>query len=137
MKGTLIIYTLSITSSYKDNSEAFADEYFDVIEFWINEKETYRMKTYSKDQDIHVYQWGHDGIESAIDLAYETTDEHYGDAKVKSFRIDFNENETEIEIQNKFDVLNLKGRIEISDFIFWNPDRREYKTISNPVLKTI
>ncbi len=54
MKGTIIIYILSISSLYADNTEYPAEDYYDVIEYWITDSIAYRIKTFSLDQDIHV-----------------------------------------------------------------------------------
>lgn len=132
MKGTLIIFILSITSSYSDNIELPADEYFDVIEFWITDSSAYRIKTFSIDLDIHVHSLKVDNQKEGIKVAEQTTPNSYGDIIKKEIKIELNGNETDKQLKEILKDNGLCGDFEIKDFVFWNPDLREYRTKTNP-----
>ena len=131
-KGTLIIFILSIGSSFIDNKEIDNFKFFDVIEFWITNNEAIRIKTYAVDADIHVHQWKHDDFDKTKNLAFENTFTNYGDVILEKHVLELSGDESEIEIINKLDSINLKGSIEFKSFPFWNPDGRQYKTVSKP-----
>jgi len=132
MKGILIIYILSISSSYSDNVELPADKYFDVIEFWITDSSAYRIKTYSKDLDIHVHSFKVDNKNEGIIVAEQTTPNSYGDIIKKVIKIELIGNETDEQLEGILKENGLNGKFEIKDFVFWNPDLREYRTLTKP-----
>ena len=127
MKGILLIYVLSITSSYNDDVEHISSTRFDVLEWWIAEDKTFRIKTFSMDNDIHIYQ-----IDSSYgkELAIKNSIDNYGDVIANSYEIQLNGTEKIEDLQQKLKDLGLKGNFEISDFVFWNPDGFTYKTKS-------
>ncbi len=132
MKGVLIIYILSITSSYSDNVELPDDNYFDVIEFWITDSSAYRVKTFSKDLDVHVHSFKVDSKSEGIKVAEQTTPNSYGDIIKRVVKIEFHGNETDEQLEEILKEKGLNGKFEIKDFVFWNPDLREYRTKSKP-----
>ncbi len=132
MKGILIIYILSISSSYSDNIELPADKYFDVIEFWITDSSAYRIKTFSKDLDIHVHSFKVDNQKEGVKVAEQMTPNSYGDIIKKEIKIELNGNESEKQLKDILRDNGLNGDFEIKDFVFWNPDSREYRTKSKP-----
>lgn len=133
MKGTLIIYILSITSSYSENIELSADKYFDVIEFWVSDTSAYRIKTFSKDTDIHVHSIGGDKNRvETIEIAEQTTLKNYGDIIAKTIKIELSGNESKEHLKKILTDNGIAGKFEISEFVFWNPDGRKYSTKSEP-----
>ena len=132
MKGTLIIFILTVASSYKTNTEYEAVEHFDVLEWWVVDDAAYRIKTYVVDQDIHINKLAHSDPESIIDLSYGNTRKHYGDIIKSEYRLDFDGTETLKDIEKKLSDVGLNGTIDFDEFLFWNPDGLEYRTITTP-----
>ena len=63
MNSTLVIFFLSVQSSYTSNTEAPATEgAFDTVQFYGGESGCWRIKTYATDQDVHA--WSHRGVTS-------------------------------------------------------------------------
>jgi hypothetical protein len=59
MKATLVIFFLTVQSSYSDNSEEAATEQaFDTVQFFQSENSGWRIRTYARDQDVHVWSLG-------------------------------------------------------------------------------
>lgn len=132
MEGTLIIFILTVSSSFRDNLENQAESLFDVVEWWITDEVAYRIKTYAIDKDMHIHRIKTERREAMIALAFENTQKHYGDVLKESFKIEVSKNENEEEILTKIRALGFEGAIEISDYIFWNPDNQAYSSQSNP-----
>lgn len=58
MNSTLVIFFLSVQSSYAENTEADATEdAFDTVQFYESERGSWRIKTYAVDQDVHAWSW--------------------------------------------------------------------------------
>lgn len=52
----LLVFQLAVQSSYTDNVEHEADgNQFDTVQWWFSESETWRIKTFAIDQDIHTH----------------------------------------------------------------------------------
>lgn len=132
MKGILIIYILTVSSSYSENKELPADMFYDVVEYWITDSNAYRIKTYSTDLDIHVYQFRIDNLDNGLKLADKNTQDNYGDIIKKRVKLELNGNETKEQLDSILKGNGLEGRFEINEFVFWNPDRREYRTMTEP-----
>ncbi len=83
IKGKLLVFKLTVQSSYIENYEETGDELnFDTLQWWITKDETWRIKTFAKDSDIHIHQIaGRVEVETAI----ENTKKHYGDVIEKTF----------------------------------------------------
>lgn len=132
MNGVLIIYILTVSSSYSKNKELPADKFYDVIEYWLTDSNAYRIKTYSKDLDIHVYQFEIDNLDVGLKLADKNTLDNYGEVIKKRVTLELNSNDTKEQLDSILKANGLEGRFEINEFVFWNPDMREYRTKTEP-----
>ena len=67
MKAVLVLFLLSIKSSYVNDDESEAtDEQFDTIQFVQTDKGTWRIKTFAVDEDVHLWS-----IEAADDMTFD------------------------------------------------------------------
>jgi hypothetical protein len=91
MKTILIIYFLSVQTSYLDGTETPAtDSMFDTVQFFSAGDHGWRIKTFATDQDVHI--WLLDGkIDDIIDLARHNTEKHYGDVLTEGYIIETTE----------------------------------------------
>jgi len=79
MNTTLVIFFLTVQSSYSGNTEeAATEEVFDTVQFFESEGGGWRIKTYATDQDVHVRSLGKI-VEDILSLARSNTEKHYGD----------------------------------------------------------
>lgn len=132
MSLLLIVYRLAIQSSYLEDSEAEADERsFDTVQFFITDGGAWRIRTFSVDEDVHVYSLG----ESTPDLAQtltSSTERTYGDviAAKHEFRgagID--------ELKHALQAAGWSPTLKQSKqhgFAFWVPEGTDYRTKSTP-----
>jgi hypothetical protein len=132
MKTILIIFVLTVQSSYVNDSEVVATtQEFDTIQFLATHDGTWRIKTFATDQDVHV--WSIDVKPSdIIDLAKANTNKHYGDVLSKTYVL---ETSSGIEgIRTELKKLGLEDNLEVapSGFFFWTPKGTSYRTKSEP-----
>lgn len=58
MKTVLVIFFLSVQSSYSGNTEiAATPESFDTVQFYESNGSVWRIKTYAQDEDVHLASW--------------------------------------------------------------------------------
>ena len=76
---TLVLAVLSVQSSYRNNIEEPADNVCDTVQWWITPDNTWRIKTFAMDHDIHIHEIG-----TPMDPAeaINNTRKHYGDVIV-------------------------------------------------------
>ena len=132
-KVLLIVFVLSTQSSFTHDGEHPATgKNFDTIQWWLTQEEAFRISTFAKTNDIHIYQF-----DSALhpNQAIENTKKHYGDIIEAQYVL---------QIADAKDKENLKiiineelgqGEIELIEKLntgFWNYDGREYKTKTKP-----
>ena len=132
MKIALIIFFLSVQSSYLNNTEAVAtEEIFDTIQFFATAEGAWRIKTYATDQDVHIWSIGGTS-DDIIELARRSTEKHYGDILAEVFIIETTDG---IEgLRRELRSHGLSDRLEISKggFLFWSPDGSDYRSRSEP-----
>ena len=88
MKTVLVIFFLSVQSSYSDNTESPAtDEAFDTVQFFASDGVSWRIKTYATDQDVHIWSLGPD-VSDIVALARANTEKHYGDVLTEGYVIE-------------------------------------------------
>jgi hypothetical protein len=132
MKTVLVIFFLSIQSSYSDNSEMAATEAaFDTVQFYAANGASWRIKTYAKDQDVHIWSLG-PGVADIVALARANTEKHYGDALTEGYII-----ETEEGLEGLRRGLKERGlapNLELppSGAVFWVPEGTHYRSKSVP-----
>ncbi len=133
MAATLLVARLSIQSSYAENAEYEAEgNDFDTIQWWLGEDESWRIKTYAVDSDIHTHLIAGP---VAVSVATENTRKHYGDVIAEEYVVEFANHLDQTEVQEKMAKLGGKAALEISPdkrFAFWNVDGRRYSTKTTP-----
>src|ERR1044071_3666270 len=78
MDTILVLFTLAIRSSYSRNLEVDATESeFDTVQFFCSGGDSWRIKTYAMDEDVHAWNIGK--VEDLVALARTNTEKHYGD----------------------------------------------------------
>ncbi|MBK9394134.1 MAG: hypothetical protein IPN40_09690 [Uliginosibacterium sp.] len=90
MKTVLVVFFLSIQSSYSENSEMAATEAaFDTVQFYAANGINWRIKTYAKDQDVHIWSLGEnvsDIVALARAIQRSTTPMHFEATLLKQKR---------------------------------------------------
>ncbi|PIY60554.1 hypothetical protein COY95_01180 [Candidatus Woesearchaeota archaeon CG_4_10_14_0_8_um_filter_47_5] len=136
-KNLLVIFILTVQSSYSRNIEEPVKNVPDTIQFWIplNIQEIWRIRTYAIDHDIHVYQVKlNQSLDSPVNFAVQSTQKSYSDI-IKEVRvIEIIEVNNTDEVKNAFAKANLPPNLELKGpIVFWNPDNAKYKSISTPM----
>ncbi len=133
MPTTLLIFKLLVQSSYAENTERGADGgNFDTVQWWFGATETWRVKTFAIDSDIHPHRIA-DPVEVAV--AIENTMKHYGDVIAERHLITFTDPSDGAEVEERMQDLGGAAALEIAldgRFGFWNPDRRKYSSRTTP-----
>jgi len=130
---TLLIFKLSIKSSYGQNVELPADaKDFDTVQWWLGVNEAWRIKTHAVDDDIHPHLIA-ERVEAAF--ARENTREHYGDVLKEEYTVVLDNPADMAEVESKMRAIGGAATLEMSPnkrFGFWNPDGRRYSSKSTP-----
>lgn len=128
----LIVYRLAIQSSYAEDSEAEADaESFDTVQFFIGESGAWRIRTFSVDEDVHVYSLGENQDDIAASVAV-STEKTYGD--VIAAKQEFRAADLE-ELKQALQQAGWSPTLKQSKqhgFAFWVPEGTDYRTRSTP-----
>jgi len=130
----LLVFQLTVQSSYVENVEREAEENcFDTVQWWFSENETWRIKTFAIDRDIHTHRIAGPVAEQ---VAMENTMKHYEDVVAKAFAVEFEDLADETEVAKVMEDLGGASSLEISkngnQFAFWNPSRLKYTSKSRP-----
>jgi hypothetical protein len=87
MKSTLVVFFLSVQSSYSGNTEVGAtEEAFDTVQFYAANGTSWRIKTYAQDQDVHIWLLGSgvtiqsEGLRPRPGRAGQAGQQHAGEA---------------------------------------------------------
>lgn len=135
MKTELVIFFLSIQSSYANNTEIDATATaFDTIQFLSVDGACFRVKTFAQDQDVHIWSIGSIGrdVQDLVALANENTIANYGDVMAQGCVI---ETDDGIEgIRRELLARGLKGQLEEPrpGLFFWAPGGKKYRSKSTP-----
>jgi hypothetical protein len=135
MRGTLVITILTIRSSYlRGFDESVRDgDVADTIQWWIVPGDSWRIRTYAIDHDIHTQSIGSgDGLQ---ELALANAQKHYGDVIRSHHIVELADCLDPNETARAFEAVGLEPRIEVATgrFAFWKPDNARYQTQSEPV----
>ncbi|WP_338849649.1 hypothetical protein V8J88_11370 [Massilia sp. W12] len=132
MKMVLVIFFLSVQSSYSENVEtAASDTAFDTVQFYAADGKNWRIKTYAKDQDVHI--WSLDrNLADIVALARTNTEKHYGDVLTGGYII-----ETQEGLEGLRRALSARGlapnlQLPPSGAVFWAPEGSHYRSKSVP-----
>lgn len=132
MKSVLVIFFLSVRSSYSGNSELPAtDEAFDTVQFYGDSGMNWRIRTYAQDEDVHIWSLG-PNVSDIVSLARANTEKHYEDVLTEGYVI-----ETDDGLEGVRRELQERGRdphLELppSGAVFWAPAGTRYRTRSAP-----
>jgi len=131
MKTVLVIFFLTVQSSYLRNEETEAtDDAFDTVQFYSGESGCWRIKTYAADEDVHAWSMG--TPDDLVALARQSTEKHYGDVLSEGYIIETTEG---IEgLRRELLERGLSDHLEISKagFLFWAPVGTDYRSKSTP-----
>ncbi|HEY5808521.1 MAG TPA: hypothetical protein VIT67_11160 [Povalibacter sp.] len=133
MNTVLIVFTLTIQSSYAEDTEAEADEdSFDTVQFFITATSAWRVRTFSVDEDVHVYSLGAPTPDLA-DTVISSTEKTYGDviAAKHVFTAAGGIEELKQELESAGWPASLKQSAQ-HGFAFWVPEGSDYRTRSTP-----
>ncbi|HEY6640565.1 hypothetical protein [Povalibacter sp.] len=133
MQSVLVVYVLSIQSSYAEDSEAPADDdTFDTVQFFIGPESAWRIRTFSVDEDVHVYSLGPTQPET-LDKVCDSTEKTYGD--VVAAKHVFSSDEGIDGLKKELATSVLGASVKESKqhgFCFWVPEGSDYQTRSTP-----
>ena len=132
METILIIFVLTIQSSYAQNAEVAAvASNADTVQFFIDPDKAWRIRTFAIDQDVHVHSLGASG-ETAVEKVIASTERSYGDVIARKYIIRSHNGIDGIKAELK--KLNITQALEISNsgFAFWVPENTQYRTKSQP-----
>jgi hypothetical protein len=133
MQSVLVVYVLSIQSSYAEDSEGPADEEtFDTVQFFIGSEAAWRIRTFSMDEDVHVYSLG-PATPDTLDTVRTSTEKTYGD--IIAAQHIFSSDDGIAGLKQELAESDLGETIKESTrhgFIFWVPEGSDYRTRSTP-----
>lgn len=136
--GTLLIYKLTVESSYAEDFERPATEVFDTIQWWIGNHGAWRIKTYAVDNDIHPYRLETSKPKSELlDLASANTKKNYGDVIAEHIVIEVPEDPNDTAICELLRTQGLEEKYEWVDsgYLLWLPGGAELKTKTKPKMR--
>lgn len=132
MKTILVIFFLSVQSSYSGNSELPAtDDAFDTVQFYAGEGGSWRVKTYAQDEDVHIWSLDPNAAD-IVSLARTNTEKHYGDVLAEGYVI---ETDGGLDgVRRELEKRGLDANLELppSGAVFWAPAGTRYRTKSTP-----
>ena len=136
MRGTLLLTILSTSSSYARQIEEpvhAPSDVPDTLQWWIAEHESWRIRTYALDHDIHTHALG-PGIANLLELARTQTLKHFGDIIHARHEIEFVDCTDQVAVEKILREVGLAARLEVapSRFAFWKPDDARYHSQSTP-----
>ncbi len=132
MKTVLVIFFLSVQSSYSENSEVAATaEAFDTVQFYAANGASWRIKTYARDQDVHIWSLGQN-VTDLVALARTNTEKHYGDVLREGYVIETDEGLDGVRRELRKRGLTSSLEMPSSGAVFWVPEGTHYRTKSAP-----
>jgi hypothetical protein len=129
----LLIYTLSVESSYLQNVEQEAKDAADTIQFCLKDGEAWRIKTFATDHDVHVWSIGRMTLGELEELADKNTRDNYGDVLVRRIKILAEPKVADLTAQ--LIEAGLPAHLESPEdgnFMFWVHTPDLYRTRSTP-----
>ncbi|MFL6550895.1 MAG: hypothetical protein ACJ8OJ_19550 [Povalibacter sp.] len=133
MDCVLVVFTLNIQSSYQNDTEAEADEEtFDTVQFFIAPQTAWRIRTFSVDEDVHVYSLGDAGPDT-LETVTTSTQRTYGD--VIADKTIFSSTGGLEGIRKALEEHDWSPTLKESKqhgFAFWVPEGSDYRTRSTP-----
>ncbi|MBB3119043.1 hypothetical protein [Pseudoduganella violacea] len=132
MNTVLVLFFLTIQSSYQRNEESEAtEEAFDTIQFIVTDKGAWRVKTFASDQDVHA--WAIQEVpDDIIDLAVDSTNEEYGDVIAQAFILETNKGIAGLQRELRQRGLSEHLEIARTGMPYWTPEGSSYSAKSSP-----
>jgi len=132
VKTLLIIFVLSVQSSYSNNTEVAATERsFDTVQFYVANGAAWRIKTYAQDEDVHI--WSIDASAGdMVKLAKENTLKHYGDVLSEGYVIETDGGLDDVRRELADRGLSVHLELPTSGAVFWAPAGSRYRSKSVP-----
>jgi hypothetical protein len=132
--GTLLVFRLTIQSSYAQDAERVADAaHFDTVQWWLAADHAWRIKTFAMDEDIHCY---HISSSIAEGFARQSTEKNYGDVIATSFSVELNSLTNAESIAKAMQDFGGAEALEVDrnggKFAFWNPLQVHFSSKSQP-----
>jgi len=131
MDTVLVLFILTIKSSYSRNLEVGATGHeFDTVQFFCNGGDSWRIKTYAMDEDVHAWNIGK--VADLAALARTNTEKHYGDVLAEAYVL---RSDSGLEgICAELAKRDLDAHLEASGagFAFWAPEGTSYRSKSRP-----
>lgn len=131
---TLLVYQLTIQSSYVDNVEQEADdEHFDTVQWWITPDQAWRIRTFGVDNDVHLHQ-----VAGPVDAAVlrENTLKHYDEDIDDTFDVVLDDLGDAPAIEAAMAPFGGAEALEIdrngARFAFWNPLKLRFAPRGEP-----
>jgi hypothetical protein len=132
MKTVLIIFFLSVQSSYSSNTEVSATPTsFDTVQFYAANGSAWRIKTYAQDEDVNIWSIG-SNVNDIVTLAKENTMKHYGDVLAERYVIETNGGLEGVRRELSRRGLDVHLELAPSGAVFWSPVGTRYRSKSVP-----
>lgn len=129
---TLILAILDVRSSYVQERQEPADrDTPDTVQWWIGPDQTWRIKTFGIDHDLHLHHVTGGDPEYYI----EHTRKDYDGLIRELYTLEFSDFRDSAVVEGVLRDAGLRPDLEVSEqhgFAFWNPDQGIYKTQSYP-----
>ncbi|MBL9200433.1 MAG: hypothetical protein JNL39_07995 [Opitutaceae bacterium] len=133
--GTLIIFRLTVESSYAQGIERPASKRFDTVQWWIGPNGAWRIKTYAIDSDIHPYRLETKApAEELQQLALTNTQKTYGDVVGKKHIVKIPPDASLETVRRLLRDEGLRDSAEwvTPGYLLWLPDDSRYTTRTKP-----
>jgi hypothetical protein len=135
VQGTLLLAILTVKSSYTGEVERpldGPDDVPDTLQWWIGEQ-TWRIRTYALDHDIHTHSVARTGPE-VLELAKQNNAKHYAEVTAAQHVLHFRDCADPDDAATVLGAAGLDNRLEVAAgrFAFWKPDDTRYRTRSRP-----
>ena len=131
--GQLVVGLLTVRSSYAAEREEAADRRPDTIQWYVGPTESWRVRTYAIDHDIHVHRTDRVPTDP-IAFVRAHIEKHYGDVLDRLLVLDLPAGTTAETARAHLTAAGLPGVLEVAraGFAFVNPDAATYRSQTTP-----
>jgi len=131
MKIVLVLFILTIQSSYSGNTEVPATAAaYDTLQFVETPTQQWRIKTFAQDQDVHIWSLGQG--RDIVELAKANATKHYGDLIKETHVITSDDGIDGLRRALRERGLDANLEMPPSGAVFWAPDGSRYRSKSTP-----
>jgi len=132
----LVVFILTVESSYQQNVERPHGAVADTVQFWFSPNDDWRVKTFAIDHDIHVHRIRAADAERKFgpEEAKVSTRKSYADVIEAVAVLEFTDPNDRAEVDRTLRSHSLGGSLEIgkTGVAFYNPDGGHHRTQSKP-----